>query len=147
MMTKVRVYIDFDGTICGNSKWISFWNNTKQLFSTGLLFHPPSSICWSILTARPKIDYGIIKFVCKHYKIYPERIITSPDWFYKFKCSEDAIDWKLSVITNELNSNIVMDNKAIYVDNDSIIRSNMIKFPKLTICSSSELERVYWEII
>lgn len=139
MKNYTKVYIDLDGTLCGKIEWRGFWWNTVQLFK-GLLYKP-NGFSWTLLTSRPKIDYPIIKFVCRYYKIYPSKIITSPTLFYKFKDSIEVATWKSSVLVNSLSQDIFVDN-VIYVDNDTEILSNIIPQKNLILCTTTTLSSV-----
>ena len=119
-MLDQKIFIDMDGTLCGHSKWDGFISNTISLFTTGILLYPPENKEWSILTARPKIDFPIIKLVCKNYKFTPSHIITS-SLFYKFKTVEAAVVWKIKILRSYLNPR----TEVIYIDLDKKILSIM----------------------
>lgn len=140
-MRKIfKIFIDFDGTIAGESKWSGFWYNTSQLFKTGLLMELPS-YNWSVLTSRPKMDKFFIWKACRKYKIYPDKIITTNTWFYPFKDKEDASNWKSSILSKCISDQIFID-KVIYVDSDSEITSKIFKQPNLIICHPNVLKNV-----
>jgi len=139
----VKIYVDLDGTICGQEDWISWYEATKSLFKTGLLMEIPKH-SWSILTARPRIDRFFIKKVCEKYKLYPKEIITSPTWFWQFDNHDEIVDWKSSVLSNSLNELFV--DKVIYVDVDSEMLTKMIKQQNIIVCHPSILNKVLKEL-
>lgn len=143
MKKVVKIFIDLDGTICGITEWKSFFHNTMQLFKTGLLMNIPSH-SWSILTARPRIDRWFIKRACKKYRLYPDEIITSPTWFYKFDGPQDRVNWKLSVLNKHLENMFITD--VIYVDDDpEDLGLIMNQQQGLTLCRSDKLNDVIKE--
>ena len=133
-MNKTEVFIDLDGTLAGQNDWVGYWKSTSSLFKSGLLYRPPLSLNWNILTARPKIDRPIIQILCNFYKIYPKRIITSPTWSYDFKNHKEIADWKASVLIKTLADNMFLE-KAIYVDNDPSILNEMLVIGGMQLCS------------
>lgn len=143
MLQWCKLFIDVDGTLCGENEWKSFIYNTSRLFSSGLIFKPPVTNKWSVLTSRPMIDTIIVKLVCKKYNLYPEEIITSPTWFYSFKNKDHVVEWKSSVISSYLN-NCFYDH-VIYVDNDEYVRRQMINIfvgeNRVNVCDSNNLQR------
>lgn len=136
MKKVVKIFIDFDGTICGESSWKSFFHNTMRVFKTGLLMDIPNH-SWSILTARPKFDKWIIQKACKKYSLYPDEIITSPTLFYKFKNEIDRANWKSSVLSKHLNSMFVTD--VVYVDDDPENLAHIMNQQGLTLCRPNML--------
>ncbi len=113
-MTDARIFIDLDGTLCGESEWRGFWSNTAKLFGE-LKFRPPS-LPWTILTARPKIDLPVIKLVCVRHRLKPDNIISSPSWLYKFNNTGEVIQWKYRVLNEYLSNPLI--SSVIYIDND-----------------------------
>ena len=144
MNRVVKIFIDLDGTICGISEWKSFIHNTMCLFNTGLLMDMPNH-SWSILTARPRFDRWVIKRVCKKYKLYPDKIITSPTMFYKFEGKQDRADWKYSVLSKELDDIFVTD--VIYVDNDAEDLSRIKTQNGLVLCKPNMLNKILNDIV
>ena len=140
----IKIFIDLDGTICGSSDWKSYILNTKRLFETGLLMDIPKH-SWSILTARPRIDRWIIKRVCKKYRLYPDKIITSPTMFYKFEGKQDRGNWKYSVLSKELEDMFVTD--VIYVDDDAEDLSNITNQQGLILCKPPMLNKLLNDMI
>lgn len=140
-MKEIKIYLDLDGTICGEDKWTSFWHNTTQLFKTGLLMEIPKQN-WNILTARPKIDRLIIKRVCFKYGLYPDEIITSESWFYTFKDDNHVANWKASFLSKKLNNESLFVSKIIYCDNNPNILSNMNTHPDLILCKPKLLKKI-----
>jgi hypothetical protein len=138
----IRLFIDLDGTICGQTKWMGWYNSTKALFNSGLLMRIPN-VCWSILTARPRIDKFIISRICKKYKIYPKKIIVSPTWFFSFKNNDEIADWKTSILSKSLDELFV--DKVIYVDTSFDLLSRMIKQKDIILCHPDILENILKE--
>lgn len=136
-MNDIKVFIDFDGTLCGESSWKNFCWNTTKVFTTGLHFRPPD-IEWSILTGRPKIDRPLIKLACRKYNIYPKEIITSPTWFHIFKTERETIEWKESVIKKWLERLNI--RTVIYVDDDLNLLSYFAYVSGLLVCTSRSLK-------
>jgi len=141
----IKIFIDLDGTICGEKEWIGWYYNTKSLFKTGLLsqYIPPNH-SWKILTARPRLDKFIINRVLRKYKLFPEDIIVSPTWLYRFENKESVANWKSSILSKEID-NIFID-KVIYVDNDSELLSKIIKHKDIILCKSNMLNNVLKEL-
>jgi len=135
----IRVFLDLDGTIAGADDWKGYIWNTNQLFKTGLLMDMPN-YSWSILTARPRIDYMFIKMVCRKYKLYPDEIITSPTWFYPFKNDEDVVNWKSSILSNYSNS--FFTDSVIYVDNNLMRLSHILPQKNVILCTPLALNDV-----
>ncbi len=118
---------DFDGTLVGSDDWVNYSKNAKLCFEK-LHFSPtPYDIRWSILTSRPKIDYPLIKLVCRYYKLYPDQIITSPTWLWKFKNIEQEIQYKEQVIKKILDNKFQVSytknsvDTVLYIDNNDKI--------------------------
>lgn len=145
MRKIIKIFIDLDGTICGYEGWISWFINTRALFKTGLLdgFVPPNH-SWKILTARPIIDKFIINKALRKYKLFPEEVIVSPTWFYRFNNTESVANWKSSVLSREAD-NIFVD-KVIYVDNNSDMLSKIIKHKNIILCKQDILSKVLDEL-
>ena len=133
------VYIDMDGTICGETDWKGFWWNILQLYK-GIKYRPPEDLKWTLLTSRPKIDLPIIKSVCLKYNLRPEKIITAPTWLYKFEDLQQVANWKYSIMSKDLSDSMV--DEAIYIDDDSEL---MVKIPRrngLKICSTNAAKQI-----
>ena len=141
----IKIFIDLDGTICGYSSWSGYFASTRALFKTGLLseYLPPNR-SWSILTARPKIDRFIIKRVLRKYSLFPEEIIVSPTWFYKFNNTEAVANWKSSILSKVADSMFV--DKVIYIDSDSNILSRMINHNNIILCKPETINKVLEEL-
>lgn len=139
MKKVIKIFIDFDGTICGDDDWKGFIRNTISIFNTGLLMDIPKH-SWSILTARPKLDRLFIKRACKKYRLYPDEIITSPTMFYKFNGPQDIANWKSSVLSKALDSIFVTD--VIYVDDDSKTISLISEQQGLILCRPVMLNNI-----
>ena len=142
---KIKTYVDLDGTICGETKWTSLWYNTRRLFTTGLLMELPKTN-WNILTGRPKLDRMFIKWACSKYGLYPDDIITSPNWFYEFKNDLEVASWKSSVLSRVLCNESLFVAKVIYCDESSEILSNMTPHPDLVLCRPSTLIKTIREL-
>jgi len=141
----IKIFIDLDGTICGCDGWVGWYYNTRALFKTGLLvgFVPPNH-SWKILTARPIMDKFIINRVLRKYKLFPEEVIVSPTWFYRFNSTESVANWKSSVLSKEAD-NIFVD-KVVYVDNNSDMLSKIIKHKNIILCKQDTLSKVLDEL-
>lgn len=123
---------DLDGTISGSDNWQSFFKNCQLSFRK-LHLNPDSyDIRWCLLTSRPRIDYLLIKLICKYHKLHPKKIFTSPTWTYKFKNKDQEADYKVSIIKNILDEKIKLNytnskiDKICYIDNnlDLVTRMN-----------------------
>ena len=119
---NILYLFDFDGTLCGDTMWYGFIKNTISVFKNGPYLNPhQKNIRWSILTARPRLDYLIVKMACNLKSLFPEKIITSPTIFYKFKNNEEVYNWKIKkmkeLIWYDLNKNNI-DLKIYYIDAD-----------------------------
>ncbi len=137
-MNDIKLFIDFDGTLCGESEWKSFYWNTTKIFTTGLHFTPPN-VKWSILTGRPRTDKFLIKLACSKYKIQPEEIITTPTWIHSFKSERETANWKESIIKKWLQKlNIKL---VIYVDNNSEFLSYFNYISGLVVCTNKSLNQ------
>lgn len=141
----IRIFIDLDGTICGDNIWKGLYYNTRALFKTGLLspYIPPNH-SWKILTSRPKLDKFIINRVLHKYRLFPEDVIVSPTWFYRFDDKESVANWKSSILSREADSILV--DKVIYVDNDSELLSKIIKHKNIILCKTDTLSKVLEEL-
>lgn len=145
-MRKVfKIFIDLDGTICGDNNWKGFISNTRALFKTGILSENiPPKHSWSILTSRPRIDKPIINRVLRKYELFPDSVIVSPTWFYRFKNIEAVANWKSSILTREADSLFI--DKVIYVDQDYEILSRIIRHKDIILCKPDVLNMVIEEI-
>ena len=145
MRKIIKLFIDLDGTICGDDVWASWYSNTRALFKTGLLdaFVLPNH-SWKILTARPRIDKFIINRVLRKYKLFPEELIVSPTWFYRFNGTESIANWKSSVLSREAD-NIFVD-KVVYIDSNSYLLSKIIKHKNIILCKPNTLNKVLEEL-
>ena len=141
MIDRCKIFIDLDGTLCGETKWSGFLNNTLSLFDEKLLYIPPNHIHWSILTARPKLDKLLIYLVCKWHSLKPDRIITTSTWQHHFENIVQRSVFKLEVLTFYIDH---LDyDKVIYVDNDIILSNTMRELyhnDKLVICDTKSLK-------
>lgn len=135
----IKIFIDLDGTICGSNNWSGLFINNRKLFGTGKLMDMPNH-SWKLLTSRPKIDKFLIKRVLRKYKLFPDKIILGPTWFYKFKNIEDVANWKSSILSKEVDNMFV--DKVIYVDSDANILSKMINHKNITLCKPDILHNV-----
>ena len=140
-MKKYKLFIDLDGTLCGDNEWTSFTYNTIKLFRTGLKLKIPKTLVWNILTSRPMIDKPIVKLVCKWYKLYPVDIITANSLFFDFNNKKEVINWKTSILSKCLTDNHFLDN-VIYIDNDNTIISGIISFPGLILGNTESLNNI-----
>jgi len=141
----IKIFIDLDGTICGYNGCVSYLINTKGLFRTGLLSeHLPPNRSWSILTARPKIDRFIINRALRKYLLFPEEVIVSPTWFYKFNNTESVANWKSSVLSKVADSMFV--DKVIYIDSDSDMLSRIINHNNIILCKPETINNVLEEL-
>jgi len=141
----VKIFIDLDGTICGDGEWHSWIASYRLLLSTGILNKSiPPNHSWNILTARPKIDRFVINRALKKYKLFPEEVITSPTWFYHFDGKESEANWKFSVLSMEADNMFV--DKVVYVDDDPEILSNIMKHRNIILCRPETLNKVLEEL-
>ena len=140
MRKYFKIFIDLDGTICGETEWSGFWSNTLALVKTKVKMDIPKRN-WSILTSRPKIDRVFINWALTKHKLFPDEVITANTWFYKFKDKEDVANWKASYLSKLLLDDVFLD-KVVYVDDDDDILSNIITTPNLILCSPTTLNAV-----
>ena len=126
--TRTILYLfDFDGTLCGDDAWYGYWKNTYSAFKNGPYINPhKNNIKWSILTARPKMDYYLVKLACNLKGLYPEKIYTGDTFRYKFKSTQETYVWKARKIKNIIDEN--KELRVFYTDADlkciSFINSN-----------------------
>ena len=131
----IAYLFDFDGTLVGSDEWHGIWHNTKLLFENPPYINPDKlDIRWFILTARPKIDYCLIKFVCGWYGLHPSAIYTSGTLRYQFNSTEDEMFHKRKFIIDILNGDRKLPQykhpieKVLYIDNNmkanEILNSN-----------------------
>lgn len=145
MRKIIKIFIDLDGTICGEGKWKGIFHNTRALFKTGILNKSiPPNHSWKILTSRPRIDKFIINKALRKYELFPEDVIVSPTWFYSFKNIESVANWKSSVLSKEADNMFV--DKVIYIDDDSNILSKIIKHKNIILCKPDTLNNVLEEL-
>lgn len=138
-MKWCQIYIDMDGTICGETEWKGFWWNTTQLFKN-FRYTPPTNVDWTLLTSRPKIDIPFIKLVCHKYNLNPVEIITAPTWLYDFKDTKEVANWKYSILAKSLNQPLV--EKVVYIDDDHELLSYMPTQQGLQVCNSNAAKRI-----
>ena len=116
---NILYLFDFDGTLCGDTMWYGFIKNTYNAFKNGPYLNPQDkNIRWSILTARPKMDYLLVKLICNFKGLYPEKIYTSPTFFYKFKSNEQVYDWKVRMMKYLISKSKNRDLRIYYIDAD-----------------------------
>lgn len=139
-MDWTRIFIDLDGTICGETQWDGFVSNSLSLFK-GLKWVPPKNIEWSILTSRPKIDRWLVNAVCWKYNLIPTEIILCDTWLYNFKSTREVALWKHQVIQNVLSR--TMTNNVIYVDSDPEILQNIPSLTGLQLCNTKAASNLF----
>ena len=123
--SKVLYLFDFDGTLVGNNQWSNYWQNNRDCFRRGPYIKPSDfDIRWCILTGRPRIDYSFVKTICMIKGLTPQRIFTTPTWFYHCKTIEESFDYKVSFMKDVLLNNRSVGytdriiEKIYYIDND-----------------------------
>jgi hypothetical protein len=137
---QVRVFFDLDGTLAGESEWRSVYWNTWRLFQTGLKFQIPEGMNWTLLCGRPRIDKPIIYWICKRYRLKPERIITLNKFkYHRYVTFSYVLDWKRQTMLKYLSD---ADKLLVYVDDDPKVRQLMDPHPKLFLCTTTSLESV-----
>ena len=115
---------DFDGTLAGIDGWVGWISGVKSVlkkchFNPGIM-----DVRWSILTARPRIDYPLVKYACFKHKLKPQEIFMSDTYLYHFKNLEDEMKYKYSFMKSILDKKLKLDfairpiNKIFYVDNN-----------------------------
>jgi hypothetical protein len=134
--TRNILYLfDFDGTLCGDNMWYGFWKNTYSAFKNGPYINPHHrNIKWSILTARPKMDYYLIKLICSLKGLNPDKIYTGDTFRYKFKHINECYEWKVKKIKRLISEGKAQnkDLRIYYIDADmpciSFINGNKDNF-------------------
>lgn len=142
---SILYLFDFDGTLCGQNKWQSYFKNNLACLKT-CYFNPAIfGIRWCILTGRPKIDYLFIKLMCKKYKLTPQQIFTVPTLFYHFNNPMDSYKFKIDFmkkIINDGEKSVItytpfQIQKIFYIDNEeecvSYINNHRDGFPILSM--------------
>ncbi len=123
---NIAYLFDFDGTLVGSDDWKGFFSNTMLALKKPPYFNPDKlDIRWYILTARPKIDYYPLRFICGWHGMHPGEIYTSNTLRYKFKDTEDEMKYKRSFIESILNGKRKLPQyshpieKVLYIDNNN----------------------------
>ena len=123
--SNLMYLFDFDGTLSGIDAWSGWFNSLKTIFKK-CHFNPGiMDIRWCILTARPKIDYPLLKLVCYKHKLFPQEIFTSDTVFYHFKNLEEEMNYKNRFIKSILDKKFQPRfcnrpvTKIFYIDNNN----------------------------
>lgn len=124
---NIAYLFDLDGTLVGSDNWRGFFYNTALALKKPPYLNPDKfDIRWFILTARPRIDYYTVKFICGWHHLHPIEIYTSNTLLYKFKNTEEEMVYKRDFIVNILNGKFKLPayshkiEKVFYIDNNVI---------------------------
>lgn len=116
---------DFDGTLVGTDEW-NGWLKAMKLTFKKCYFNPSKlDIRWSILTARPKIDYLFVKTACRWHNLTPQHIFMSNTFLYSFKNRKEEMVYKYQIMESILSRKVKLENqirqidKIFYIDNNS----------------------------
>ena len=117
---------DFDGTLFGTDTFKSLRQFNSAAIKSGPYLNPDMyDTRWSILTARPKMDWLFIKGLCCLHGLYPSQIITKKTWRYpKKNTKEDDYIQKEQTIKRILNGSFqikftpITIDRVYYIDND-----------------------------
>lgn len=116
---------DFDGTLVGTDEW-NGWLRAMKLTFKKCYFNPSKlDIRWSILTARPRIDYLFLKIACRWHNLNPQEIFMSGTLFYNFKNRKEEMTYKYKFMESILSHKMKLKNqirpieKIFYIDNNS----------------------------
>lgn len=119
---------DFDGTLVGDDNWCGWISGLKKLLQSRLYVNPDSKgIRWVILTARPKVDIPLIRFICMKHNLHPQQIITQPTMFWSFKNKEEEYQFKVDTLIDILERRFKITytdmaiRKVMYIDNNTDI--------------------------
>jgi hypothetical protein len=155
--SSVLYLSDFDGTLCGDSKWYSLIKNTVNCIKKGPYLNLTDyDIRWSILTGRPKIDKWIIRLICIYHGLIPEKIFTSPGWKYNYKNdTQNHLD-KLKTMFDIMDGVIKLNGKEtisriFYIDNDiecvKFINSNRKNYRILAVSVTDFYKQEFLSIL
>jgi len=132
LKTASLLYLfDFDGTVAGSDDWLGFVKNFQISFKQLHCDPGQFDIRWCILTSRPRIDRMLIKAVCGYHHLNPEKIITSPTWFWYFKNVKQEAAFKAGLIKSILEGSFNIGytdrkiTKVCYIDNNYIMNKEM----------------------
>ena len=115
---------DFDGTLVGTDEW-NGWIRAMNLTFKKCYFNPSKlDIRWSILTARPRIDYLFVKTACRWHGLIPQDIYMSNTFLYSFKNRQEEMEYKHNFMKSILEDKLKLKNhsrkitKIFYIDNN-----------------------------